>query len=124
MSRACTASLIHSNAALFVSLNKIQLTPNWKKTKMKNTCLRECIHFHVSFPFPAYGMLSGERGQGRKLGLKVVCSRACGMPQETSIARSQMCCTVQIFGLRSASLKLLLWSTFCCGRVDTWSTGR
>lgn len=50
--------------------------------------------------------------------------RACGMPQETSIARSQIYCYVHIFGFCSASLKLLFWSIVCCGRVDALSSVR
>lgn len=118
MLRACTASLTHSNAALFVNLNKIQVTSNRKKARKSKTCLSECIHFHVGFPFPTYGILGGEQGYERKLVLWVVWSRACGIPQETSISRWQTCCSVQTFDLCSASLKLLFWSSVCCSRVD------
>lgn len=78
MLRTCTASLMHSNAALFVSLHKTHLTSNWKKTRKWKARVRECIHFRLSFPFPDYGMLGGEEGYRRKLGFRVVLAGACG----------------------------------------------
>lgn len=118
MLRACTALLIHSNAALFVKLNKIQLTSNWKKTprKLKTHVSENAFTFMLAFPSQL--MVCWVESEAREGSWDwEVWSRTCGMPQETSIARSEVYCTVQKFGLCSASLKLLVWSTVSCGRV-------